>query len=555
MTAPLWLSNLSAWWLQAAVLIVAGVATARLLLNRTPQLRLRFFHLLLLATAFLPVLQPWQLLPAPAEIFLSALPSAPAPVAITALPTPFNWPPAVLATLLLGATARLAWLALGLLRLRRWRSQGEAIIIEGLESTVEVRLVAGLRSPASFGWRAPVILLPRDWPDGPLRHFAILHELEHTLRRDWLWCLGEQIFAALFWFQPAVWWLLSRIHLSREQAVDAAVAGLDRDQYLATLLTSAGLPDTAAWPAPSFLSRRHLLARVAQLTHQETPMSMPRLAAATLGVLALTVAALAIATIQFPLRAQGPGAASGTVVLDLTINDKGGVEDAQVVSGPAELRPLALQNARRSTYPSGPRTRQVKFDFPETLIRMPPGRSPIDPKKLVGIDYTRLPLALQEQVIPLTSNFRNGHRFTNSELKQLSASLLNIDPSLRLLRGFRTDTSSKTGSSIRLVILSEKDIPPPTEIRVGGNLQAANLVNKVDPVYPPLSRQASIYGTVRFDVYLTTEGTVERVLLVSGHPLLVPAATEAVVQYRYKPTTLSGKPVSVQTQVDVDFKL
>ena len=553
MTAPFWLANLGAWWLQAAVLILTGLAAVRLLLHRAPQARLRFYHLLLLSTALLPVLQPWQLLPAPAEIVLSALPSAPVPATIHTLPTTFNWPPAVLATLLLGATARLAWLALGLLRLRRWRRQGEAITIEGLESTVEVRLVDGLRSPASFGWRAPVILLPRDWPDGPLRHFAILHELEHTLRRDWLWCLGEQIFAALFWFQPAVWWLLSRIHLSREQAVDAAVAVLDRDQYLATLLTSAGLPDTAAWPAPSFLSRRHLLARVAHLTHQETPMSMPRLTAATLGVLALTVAALTIATIQFPLRAQGPGTGVGTVVLDLTINDKGEVEDVRVVSGPAELRPRALQNALRSAYPTGPRSRQVKFDFPQPQTMLPP--PPLDQAELVGIDYASLPLALQERIIPLTSNFRTGHRFTDSELKQLSDSLLDIDPSLRMMRGIRTDTSTQTGYSIRLVILSDKGIPAPPGIRVGGNVQAANLLNRAAPVYPPLALQARIQGPVRFNVYLSTEGTVERVLLVSGHPLLVPAATEAVVQYRYKPTTLNGKPVSVQTQVDVDFKL
>ena len=553
MTAPLWLANLCAWWLQAAVLLFVGVATAHLLLGPAPQLRLRLYHLLLLATALLPVLQPWQRLPAPREVVVAAAPLASAPVPITAIATPFDWAQVLLATIFLGATARLAWLALGLVQVSLWRSQGEPIIVEGIAPTVEIRLVDGLRSPASFGWRSPVIILPRDWPDGPRRHFAILHELEHTLRRDWLWCLGEQIFAALFWFHPAVWWILSRIHLSREQAVDAAVAELDRDQYLATLLASAGLPDTAAWPAPSFLSRRHLLARVAHLTHQETPMSMPRLAAAASAALALTFVALSVATTQFPLRAQAP--ASGTVVLDLTVNDKGEVEDVRVVSGPAELRPRAIRDAVRSSYPPGPRTRQLKLDFNDKVPGTPPPPPQIDQAELVGIDYTSLPLALQERITPLTSNLRTGQRFTSAELDQLSLSLVAIDPSLRLRKRISGLAATKTGYALRLIIMADEGIPPPTVIRVGGNLQAANLAHKVEPEYPPLALQARIQGTVRFNVYLTAEGTVERAVVVSGHPLLVPAATEAVSQYRYKPTTLNGKPVSIQTQVDIDFKL
>lgn len=95
----------------------------------------------------------------------------------------------------------------------------------------------------------------------------------------------------------------------------------------------------------------------------------------------------------------------------------------------------------------------------------------------------------------------------------------------------------------------------PQRIRVGGNVQATNLVKKVTPVYPPLAKQARVQGTVRFTVIIAKEGTIQNMQLVSGHPLLVPSATEAVRQWEYKPTLLNGNPVEVITQIDVNYTL
>jgi TonB family protein len=95
----------------------------------------------------------------------------------------------------------------------------------------------------------------------------------------------------------------------------------------------------------------------------------------------------------------------------------------------------------------------------------------------------------------------------------------------------------------------------PQRIRVGGNVQAANLVHKVNPVYPPQAKEAGIQGTVRFTVIIGFDGHMQHLQLVSGHPLLVEAAREAVSQWRYKPTLLNGSPVEVVTQVDVNFTL
>jgi periplasmic protein TonB len=95
----------------------------------------------------------------------------------------------------------------------------------------------------------------------------------------------------------------------------------------------------------------------------------------------------------------------------------------------------------------------------------------------------------------------------------------------------------------------------PQRIRVGGNVQAANLIRKITPTYPPLAKQARIQGTVRFTAVIGKDGTIQNLQLVTGHPLLVAAASEAVKQWLYKPTLLNGEPVEVVTQIDVNFTL
>jgi protein TonB len=99
--------------------------------------------------------------------------------------------------------------------------------------------------------------------------------------------------------------------------------------------------------------------------------------------------------------------------------------------------------------------------------------------------------------------------------------------------------------------------PKPTQsrIRQGGNVQAAKLLNKVQPVYPPLARQTRISGTVRLHAIISKSGQVESLDVVSGHPLLIQSALDAVRQWRYQPTTLNGEAVEVDTTIDVIFSL
>jgi len=81
------------------------------------------------------------------------------------------------------------------------------------------------------------------------------------------------------------------------------------------------------------------------------------------------------------------------------------------------------------------------------------------------------------------------------------------------------------------------------------------LVRQPKPVYPPLAKQARISGTVKFTAVIGKDGSIQNLQLVSGHPLLVQSAQDAVKQWVYQPTTLNGEAVEVITQIDVNFTL
>jgi protein TonB len=97
--------------------------------------------------------------------------------------------------------------------------------------------------------------------------------------------------------------------------------------------------------------------------------------------------------------------------------------------------------------------------------------------------------------------------------------------------------------------------PAPKRVQVGGKLQGAMLLRKVDPVYPTLARQMRIEGTVRFQAVISKEGEVQDLKYVSGPQALEKAAADAVKHWVYRPTLLDGRPVEVSTQIEIGFTL
>jgi len=103
-----------------------------------------------------------------------------------------------------------------------------------------------------------------------------------------------------------------------------------------------------------------------------------------------------------------------------------------------------------------------------------------------------------------------------------------------------------------------RDVPPPPtppapqRITV---LQMAEPIQRITPTYPPLARAAHISGKVDLMGVLGTDGRIHEIKVISGHPMLVRAAVDAVMQWVYRPTILNGQPVEVQAPIVVNFIL
>jgi TonB family protein len=122
------------------------------------------------------------------------------------------------------------------------------------------------------------------------------------------------------------------------------------------------------------------------------------------------------------------------------------------------------------------------------------------------------------------------------------------------------DNSPNSGAVIGGVLGSKRSTSQsnsdlPQRVRVSQGVSTGLLITRVQPRYPDDARQARIQGTVVLKALIDANGDVEDLTLVSGHPMLAPAALEAVKQWKYKPYLLNGRPVKVETQITVNFQL
>jgi protein TonB len=98
-------------------------------------------------------------------------------------------------------------------------------------------------------------------------------------------------------------------------------------------------------------------------------------------------------------------------------------------------------------------------------------------------------------------------------------------------------------------------VKPQDPVRIGGKVMEGRVIQQVKPPYPPLARQAGVSGTVVLQAIIGRDGCIRDLQVLSGHPLLIRAAVDAVRQWLYQPTTLNGSPVEVLTTVEVKFVL
>ncbi len=229
-----------------------------------------------------------------------------------------------------GALARLAWLGVGLLRIRAYRRRAALLALppelEELRRSVgagaEVRSTTELARPITLGFFRPTVLLPTGLlaEPGAASRSILCHELLHAGRRDGRLLLVEELLRAVLWFQPLLPFLLAELDLAREQTVDREVVRLTgaRRTYLEALFALACRPAPPPLTGTAFLNRRHLQERVAHLTREVTMSPLRRFASLLLTAATLaTIAVAGLASFPFAQRAVAattPIAVEGDVV-------------------------------------------------------------------------------------------------------------------------------------------------------------------------------------------------------------------------------------------------
>lgn len=321
------LTNLGAWSVQVGLLTLAVAIAARLFAMDMPAARYAMWRGVLIASFLLPIVQPWQ--PRVLPALETAAPEIPPPasvveprttgefagVSVTVSGAP-RWPMVLAIVLAGGAMLRVAWIAGGLVRLRRIRRRGIRATVSGapevlqslLDAGADVRYVSSMRQPVTFGIRRPVVLLPESLQrmSAGVQQAVLAHELWHVRRRDWLWSLCEEVLCAMLWFHPAIWYLVAEVQAAREEVVDrlSVLSTNARRCYLEALLAFADEP--ALYPAAPFIRRRQLFHRM-MLISKEGVMSPKRIVSSVLAMAGALVLTGWYGALAFPLTATTAG--------------------------------------------------------------------------------------------------------------------------------------------------------------------------------------------------------------------------------------------------------
>jgi TonB family protein len=405
----------------------------------------------------------------------------------------------------------------------------------------------------------------------------------HVKRRDWTWLVFEEIAVSLFWFHPAVWWLVSQIQLAREEVVDELAILLTgrRKAYIEALLAFAD--STSVLPIAAFARRRHLFRRIA-LVSKEDVMSSRRIVASC-AALALVVATGSWYTVSaLPLRRAAqvstqkgpgplersahavtpenpiprrvhaedaivpniPGVTGATVIVQVTIDELGRIAEARATE--ATLKgteftvgvsgdDLAAEAARIERSGAGISTEAARV-FRQALPAF------VD-STLASIRQWRYEAPVKG---PLTFNVpvRLGAAPEIMSFKAADTPASGGD-TFRAAGTFKTPGTQAGG--VQGSASSDRD----DALRVGGAIKTPTKVHDVRPVYPAIALAANVTGVVIIEARIGTDGGVEDARVLRSIPLLDEAALDAVKQWKFTPTLLNGAAVPVIMTMTVNF--
>jgi TonB family protein len=483
-----------------------------------------------------------------------------------------DWPLVILSLVAFGVILRLSWLGLGLYKLRALRLAGStqpAVIVDSdlqhtLGTRADIRRAAAVAHPVTFGLLKPLVLLPESLlqQSAEIRRAVVAHELVHVKRRDWTWLVVEEVVVCLLWFHPAVWWLVSRIQLAREEVVDelAILVTGRRKAYIEALLAFAD--STSVLPIAAFARRRHLFRRIA-LVSKEDVMSSRRIVASCAAMALVVITGSWFTVSAFPLRhiaavdlqqragpgpveqraravtpenpvprrvhaedpiaPQIPGVSGGTVVVKITIDEVGRIAEARATG-------LAMRGAG------------LNVSATEDII----GEIDRKVRALPAQNAAAARQAAPAFVDAALSSVRQWRYEPPAEGPLTFTVAVNIGATRDVME-FRPagDAPRAAGAA------GAGD----NALRVGGGIKPPVKIVDVRPVYPPIAKAANVTGVVILETRIGVDGGVEDARVLRSIPLLDEAALDAVKGWKFQPTLLNGQPVPIVMVTTINFTL
>ena len=557
----------------ACVIAIAEVLALAVRVN-APTVRYQYWRALLLFCLALPWLQQRQAAAAAVGgVAAVAFPSTAltwAPVGDASARTAgMSWIDVSLWIVLAGIVFRLVRIGYGVFRLSRYRRSGRVIpatpehdeLQRALGTNAEIRYVPD-GQPVTWGVWRPVVLLPEQLRShsAEIQRAVLAHELLHVRRLDWVWVIGEEVLRAVLWFHPGIWWLVARVRLAREEAVDELTvqATNQRRAYVEALLAFADAAPFA--PSAAFGRRRHLFRRMT-LISKEAFMSTRRIVVSGAVLVVGVVAGSWYAVEAFPLM-QAPGVIQ-PATQPQTLGEAGPLERSAKAITPENPIPrrtysLLPRNPGGTDAPPIAVTLRLTINalgrVGETRLFAPFGAPPPDAFVKAAVDAVRQWVYEPPADAPISFNVT--FVFAPGGEARLVA--------------HGSPTGIEGGGAIAASPSGAPPPPPPpppppwvrdglTEamapVRIGGAIKPPTKTKDVRPVYPPIAQSSHLQGVVILEAVVGSDGRVNRVAVLRSIPLLDQAAMDAVKDWEFTPTLLNGTPVPVLMTVTVNFTL
>jgi len=382
-----------------------------------------------------------------------------------------------------------------------------------------LRCDSPLRMPLTWGILRPVVVLPScatDWPEDR-RHIVLSHELAHIARHDWLLQICAELARAVYWFHPLAWLAAARLRQESERACDDAVllSGITASQYASQLLDLARTLENSghAW------STALAIARPSNLERRFAAMLNPSINRRHLSVRTRLLIPFLALTLLLPLAALRLSAQDRAGKTSGSIHDPSGAGIANAT--------VVMSNHGANTIDMTTTDREGKFIF----TGLPAGRYELQVFKPGFQTYRQADVSLDA-----------GRDF-------IAVFTLEV--------GAITEHVMVVPESAEKPIVTEKTNGKPSRLGIGGTVEAAKLISRVQPVYPESAKSAGVQGTVVLHAVISMDGKPLSLRVMNSQidPDLARSAVEAVSQWRYTPTLLNGGPIEVDTTVMVNFTL